>query len=250
MRAARRQRVVERGRDQHLDDRLAAPAELRAHRYKRDPCSRALGARMMPAVWWSAHVCPGSAVKLGSSESATFMRKVPEPQRHPCMRRRNAGSRASAAIIRGIEKLGIDVGGHCGGADRRAHPRAPRRLPGRLSTMTSRTGASVSISTPWLAAALRHGLGDRTHAADGVPPGALLAVHLAEGVVQQHIAGAGRVGAGVIADDGVEAEPGLHQLALEPAVEIVAGRFREQVVQTCADFPWKGGAAGCRCGRH
>src|SRR4051794_20796648 len=57
-----------------------------------------------------------------------------------------------------------------------------------------------------LAGGVRHSLGDRPHAANGMAPSALLAVHLAKDVVQQDIGGVGRVGAGKGADDGVEAE--------------------------------------------
>ena len=77
----------------------------------------------------------------------------------------------------------------------------------------------------------RHRLRDRAHAADGVAPHALLAVHLAERVVQHHVGRAGGVGAGVIADDGVEAEQRLHQIVLETLVQHLAGRAREQVEQ-------------------
>ena len=78
---------------------------------------------------------------------------------------------------------------------------------------------------------LRHRLRDRAHAADGVAPDALLAVHLAERMVQHHIGRARRIGAGVIADDGVEAEQRLDQVALEGLVQHLAGRAREQVEQ-------------------
>ena len=78
---------------------------------------------------------------------------------------------------------------------------------------------------------LRHRLRDRAHAADGVAPGALLAVHLAEAMMQQHIGRARRVGARVIADDAVEAVGRLDRIALEPAVEIVAGRIGEEIEQ-------------------
>jgi hypothetical protein len=54
-------------------------------------------------------------------------------------------------------------------------------------------------------------LGDRSHAADGIASGALLAIHLAEDMVQQDISRVGRVGAGESADDGIEAEGGLTQ---------------------------------------
>jgi len=62
-------------------------------------------------------------------------------------------------------------------------------------------------------------------------PDALLAVHLAEGVVQHHIGRAGRVGARIVADDGVEAEQRFHQIGLEALVQHLAGRAREQIEQ-------------------
>src|SRR5690606_24160866 len=67
------------------------------------------------------------------------------------------------------------------------------------------------------------------HAADAVPPRTLLAVHLAEDMVEEDISAAGRVGTGVIADDGVEAEGGVDRLAFEPAVEHRARRLGEKV---------------------
>ena len=75
----------------------------------------------------------------------------------------------------------------------------------------------------------RHGLRDGAHSADRMPPGPLLPVHLAEGMMQQHIGGSRRIGAGIVPHDGVEAEPGLQRLAFEPAFEIVGGRFGEQI---------------------
>ena len=77
----------------------------------------------------------------------------------------------------------------------------------------------------------RHRLGDRAHAADGMAPDALLAVHLAERMMQHHIGGARRIRARIIADDGVEAEQRLHQVALENLVQHLAGRTREQIEQ-------------------
>ena len=78
---------------------------------------------------------------------------------------------------------------------------------------------------------LRHRLRDRPHAADGMAPCALPAVHLAEAMMQQHVGRARRVGAGVVADDAVETVGGLDRRALEPVIEIVAGRVGEQVEQ-------------------
>ena len=37
---------------------------------------------MMPAVWCSARSRPGRQEKSGNSDSATFMRNVPEPLRY------------------------------------------------------------------------------------------------------------------------------------------------------------------------
>jgi hypothetical protein len=85
----------------------------------------------------------------------------------------------------------------------------------------------------------RHRLRHGAHSSDRMAPGALLSVHLAEGMMQEDVGGARRVRAGVISDDGVEAEPGLHQLAFEPAVEKIAGRCREQVIQRAQIFRGK-----------
>ena len=90
-----------------------------------------------------------------------------------------------------------------GGIDRDAHPVRGRRA--------------------------RHGLRDRAHAADGVAPDAFLAVHFAEGVMQEHVRGARRIGTGEVADHRVEAEHGLDGVGLEPAVEHRAGGFAKQV---------------------
>ena len=77
----------------------------------------------------------------------------------------------------------------------------------------------------------RHRLGDRAHAADRVAPQALLAVHLAKGVMQHHIGGTRGVGAGVVADNGIEAEQRLDQIILKTLVEQIAGRAGEQIKQ-------------------
>ena len=69
---------------------------------------------------------------------------------------------------------------------------------------------------------LRHGLRNGAHAANGVAPQAPLAVDLPEGMVQQHIGGARRVGACIIPDDGVEAEQCPDEFTLEPAIQVVA----------------------------
>ena len=198
---------------------------------------------MMPAVRWSP--APGSAVKEGRAISATFIRKVPEPLRQlvdaleECRRQRAGGQQPR------IEQFRIDAGGDVFRADGLAVVEDRRPTARSRSTITSRTPASVSISAPCAARRARHRLRDRAHAADGVAPHALLAVHLAERVVQHHIGRAGGVGAGVIADDGVEAEQRLDQIAFEPLVEHLAGRAREQVEQAALLLERRA-CAGCR----
>ncbi len=61
-------------------------------------------------------------------------------------------------------------------------------------------------------------------------PAAGLAVDLAEGMMQQHVAAAGRVGTAVVADHRVETEQRLQWRAFEPVIEQVAGAAREQFV--------------------
>src|SRR5262249_29179556 len=75
----------------------------------------------------------------------------------------------------------------------------------------------------------RHRLRDRTHAADRMAPYAAPTVHLAKAMMQQHIGRAGRIRARVITDDAVEPVGGFDRRALEPAVEISAGRIGEEI---------------------
>ena len=46
----------------------------------------------MPLAWCGCASAPGSAVKSGSADSATFMRNVPEPHLYAAMRARKSGS--------------------------------------------------------------------------------------------------------------------------------------------------------------
>ena len=75
---------------------------------------------------------------------------------------------------------------------------------------------------------LGHSLGNGAHAANGVAPGAGLAIDLAEDVMQQHIGGARGIGTGVAADNAVEAERRFQRRTFKPVVEHVAGAFGEQ----------------------
>ena len=105
-----------------------------------------------------------------------------------------------------------------------------------FSTITSRTGALRADLDAARGAAFRHRLRDRAHAADRMAPDAALAVHLAEGVVEEHIGGARRIGALIGADDAVEAVHRLDRIALEPAVEKIAGRLQKKVDQLAPHF--------------
>ncbi len=96
---------------------------------------------------------------------------------------------------------------------------------------------------------LGHRLGDRAHAPDGMTPYAFLAVDLAEHVMQQHIGRAGRVGAAEIADDAVPAERRLDRIALEGAVEIIAGRHGEQIEQFALQIDAQGPHPVAEAGR-
>ena len=55
---------------------------------------------MIPAPWCSAAARPGRQEKLGSSESARFMRNTPEALRHEAMRaQKSAGSKAGSTSL-------------------------------------------------------------------------------------------------------------------------------------------------------
>ena len=76
----------------------------------------------------------------------------------------------------------------------------------------------------------RHRLRDRTHAAHRVTPDAGLAIHFAEGVMQQHVAAARCVRAAVIADHRIEAVQRLDRIALKPGVQNFTGAARKELV--------------------
>ena len=155
------------------------------------------------------------------------MRKVPEPVFHVFMR---------AAIAPGTASGGTKAWNRCCGSTLAMTARARIAVPSSStmpvarsrSTMTSRTAVRTSMRTPWVRGGACHRLRDGPHAADGVAPHALLAVHFAEDVMQQHVSGARRVRARQIADHRIEAEHGLDRIGIEPAVEHIAGRFAQE----------------------
>ena len=60
---------------------------------------------MMPAVWWSATLAARQRREARQAESATFIRKVPEPQRQLRMRRRKSAASAPSGDHRRVEQL-------------------------------------------------------------------------------------------------------------------------------------------------
>ena len=132
-----------------------------------------------------------------------------------------------------IEQLWIDVGRDIFRADGRAVVQHYADRAVALDDDLAHTRIRVDRDAAALRGA-RHRLRDRAHAADGVAPDALLAVHLAEGVVQHHIGRARRVRTGIIADDGIEAEQRLDQIVLEALVQHLAGRAGEEIEQAAA----------------
>ena len=75
-----------------------------------------------------------------------------------------------------------------------------------------------------------HRLGDRAHPADRMAPGAGNSGGLAEQVVEQDVGAARRVGRCEIADDPVEPEQSLGEVALKIAVEDLARAPSDEVV--------------------
>ena len=68
---------------------------------------------------------------------------------------------------------------------------------------------------------------DRSHSSDYLTPDAAHAVHLAEGVVEQVVSGAGRPRTGPDPDHAGRGDRALEPVVLEPVVEQVADRHRE-----------------------
>ena len=130
-----------------------------------------------------------------------------------------------------VQQFRVDAGGDIFGADARSIVEHDAHRAVLLDDHVAHAGIGADVRA-MSARRCRHRLGDRAHAANGVTPDALPAVHLAEPMMQHHIGGAGGIGARVIADDGVKAIERLDQVDLEALVQHLAGRLREQVEQT------------------
>ena len=158
------------------------------------------------------------------------MRKVPEPDFRPVKRRRRSGIDGAIRHQIAEQQLRRHIGSD--GPRRHALARLQEHAHGLavLDDQRRDRGVRADDGAARLGRA-RHGLRDGAHAADGVAPHPGFAVHLAEGVVQQHVGGAGREGAGVGADDAVEGQRALHHLALEPLRQVVRRALGEEVEQ-------------------
>ena len=129
-----------------------------------------------------------------------------------------------------VQQFWIDAGGDIFGADGLAIVEDDADSAAVLDDHLAHAGIEFDLGA-MPARGARHRLRDRAHAADGVAPDALLAVHLAKRMVQHHVGRARGIGAGVIADDGVEAEQRLHQVVFKALVQHFAGRAGEQIEQ-------------------
>ena len=156
------------------------------------------------------------------------MRNVPEPAFHAFMRVEHRTWDGLARYERLKKALWIDVGDDRARSNRRAVVKHDAAGAAVLHDHFAHRGAHIDAHAV-LAGRARHRLRDRAHAADGVTPHAVIAVHFAERVMQQHIGGARRVGARQVAHDRVEAEHRLDRIGFEPLIERVAGRFAEQI---------------------
>ena len=129
----------------------------------------------------------------------------------------------------------MQVRDHRAGGD----PLAPARYDAGGAALLDENLADCRVGAdfdPPFGAGPGHRLGDRAHAADRVAPLAPPAVYLAPAMMQEHVARARGVGAGVGSDDTIEAEDRLDRIALEPLVEDIAGRAGEELHEIALPF--------------
>ena len=226
----RRQRGIEGGGDQHLDHRLARPAHARAHRDRRAPGSRQAGPDDDARAVVILQVLAGPAREVGSSDSATFMRKTP-----------GAGFDPDKAPARAPDRRACRAAGRGTTASAEHWPR--RRAPVISSPDCRRTPAAPAV--------LRDQGGDRCIGADvGHPllrPPATIACVIApmppmawphtpvlpftspkRGAAARRPCPALK-GTGIGADDAVEGQGALHDLALEPLGKKVRRALGEEI---------------------
>ena len=170
----------------------------------------------------------GSTVNLGSSDRATFIRKVALSHFQPCIRAGDVGIDRAVRDQPVEQQLRIDAGDDALRAPRfAARDHARRAAVGDDHFLDRRVEHDVDAR---LAAGARHRLGDRAHAADRMAPGAGHARRFAEQMVEQDVGGARRLRRREIADHAVEPEQRLGQIALEMAVEDLGCAAHREIV--------------------
>src|SRR4051812_14517047 len=137
-----------------------------------------------------------------------------------------------------VEQFRIDAGSYVFGAEGFAIVEDDSNGAAALHDHFAHAGVKFDLRA-MLACRARHRLRDGAHAADGMSPDALLAIHLTERMMQHHISRTGGVRAGVIADDGIEAEQRLDQIVFKTLVQHFAGRARKEIEQAALLFERK-----------
>ncbi len=185
---------------------------------------------MMPEVWCSLRVRPGKCGEVGQLRERDV--HAERPRSAPPM------AYALAKVLRQhrsvdqvlVQELWIHVRDDAARANSLAvlgdHADRAAGLDDHFAHGTGNANLDAALGR-----GPGHRLRDRAHAADRVAPRSLLAVDLAEHVVQQHVGGARRVRTRVVAHDAVEAVRRLDRSALEPRVEIISRRLDEQIEQ-------------------
>ena len=229
------QRIVDERRDQHLHDGRLRPAERTRVR---------ISALHVTKAWRHDDAGREMIARFGQTGKT---RQFGKRHIHAERARSAAIARDTLAEIFGQrgridqrlkQELRVQIGDYRAAAEDLAGIRHGAHGAPFLDQYLAHAGMGAQIDAE-LAAGRGHRLCDRTHAADRVSPRPFLAVHFADGVMQQHIGGAGSVRARIISHDRVEPERGLDRIAFEPAVEPVACRLAEQRQQV---------AFGCHVG--
>ena len=163
-------------------------------RDRRDPGSRASARDDARPVVVRLRLA-GTAREVGQLGKRDVHAEGPGPDLRPVKRRADPARRPFRHQV-AEQQFRRDIGRHGARGDSLAGMRGERRLPCHARDhAATRRWCGRQHRAPRLP---RHGLRDRAHAADRMAPHALLAVHLAEAVVQQDVGGPGREGARVM----------------------------------------------------
>src|SRR6185437_11446608 len=132
-----------------------------------------------------------------------------------------------------IEQLRVEIRDHRRGAERLARLRDDAGCAALLDENFAHRTTNMKLHAA-SGGTSGHRLGDRSHSTYGVSPNALLAVHFAKDMMQKYVRRSRRVRACVVAHDAVEAVQRLDRSALEPSLEVFAGRGGEQTQEISA----------------